>query len=174
MSDDITFLVRSKGFNLAFSNAFEDEIAIFSLSLCLKIIRKVGCVVNDALLSKPEPGDQETRIAVQVAKFQHDEATWEPSIARPLRNILCNSQRESLVACLIANPPVGQGNLSQNPNELCTYYPVDPEMDPLQLISCHLASSLPCPALYTALPIEFGDKKFIVSRRGLELVIYSK
>ena len=131
---DLTYLVGNNGFKLKIPDAFMDEVALTALLKCLALIQTVGCSAPNAqLLAKTEPNDQAARIAVQAVKSRYDQTTWE-SIARPLRSILCEKQRQALVDYLLANQST-QGLWFHDSNDLFSYYLIDVEMGPCQLTS---------------------------------------
>ncbi|KAK6823489.1 hypothetical protein PG987_013746 [Apiospora arundinis] len=117
-----------------FPDAYQDEAGLSLLVKYFVLLRKVGCQPSDLNdLASPKPTEEHARKAVQIVKAKYDQPSWN-TVARPLRNILREKRRESLVSYLLANPSAS-GNTWRTSNELFAYYLIDVEMGPCQLTS---------------------------------------
>jgi hypothetical protein len=129
-SENVNFVLGSLG--LSYPAAFKDEVALTRIARCIDLAKTSGCKVADAKeLAKQDPSDAEARIMVRAVKSKYDQTTWD-TVARPLRNILRNGQRDSLVGYLLANQTRTNW---KNSNDLFAYYLMDVEMGPCQLTS---------------------------------------
>ncbi|KAK6854790.1 hypothetical protein PG995_009135 [Apiospora arundinis] len=132
--DEVKYVVGPNGFALPFPDAYQDEAGLSLLVKYFVLLRKVGCQPSDLNdLASPKPTEEHARKAVQIVKAKYDQPSWN-TVARPLRNILREKRRESLVSYLLANPSAS-GNTWRTSNELFAYYLIDVEMGPCQLTS---------------------------------------
>jgi hypothetical protein len=131
---DLAYLTGSQGFNLQVPGDFKDEIALSRLFKCLRLVQMIGCSAADAQsLSQSSLDFKSSQTAIQAIKSRYDQDTWN-AVARPLRNILRESQRQALVDYLTSRN-LSQGQLFLDANDLFSYYLIDVEMGPCQMTS---------------------------------------
>jgi hypothetical protein len=132
---DVTTLAGTEGFGFATPTALQDEAALSRIQAALNLLKKVGSSASDGIqYARPEQTEQQARTIVQTVKSKYDLTLWQ-TVARPLRNILRDAQRRSLVSYMLAHPPPGVKPIWRNSNDLYAYYLMDVEMGPCQLTS---------------------------------------
>jgi hypothetical protein len=135
LSSDVTTIASATGLNYVTPVALQDEVALTRIQGALAILRKVGCSATDGIAyAKPQQTEQQARSIVQTVKSKYDTALWQ-TVARPLRNILRDEQRKSLVSYMLTHPLTGVKPIWRNSNDLYAYYLMDVEMEPCQLTS---------------------------------------
>ena len=130
--EDVEFVLGSTVLNLPYPAAFKDEVALTRIQRCIDLAKTAGCKVSDTKeLAKQVQKDAEARVIVRAIKSKYDQTTWD-TVARPLRNVLRNGQRDALVGYLLANQ---SGTNWKSSNDLFAHYLMDVEMGPCQLTS---------------------------------------
>jgi hypothetical protein len=133
--DDILTLAGTNGFNFSTPLSLQDEIGLTKFQAALDITKKIGCSAAEGIqYAIPEQTNQQARSVVQTIKAKYDSSLWQ-TVARPLRNILRDQQRKSLVSYLLVHSPVGVKPIWRNSNDLYAFYLMDVEMGPCQLTS---------------------------------------
>lgn len=131
----VTQIAGTEGFGFLAPEALQDQVGLARIRASLSLLLKVGCSASDGLkYAKPEQTEQQARTIVQNIKSKYDLSLWQ-TVARPLRNVLRDAQRQSLVSYLLANPPPDIRPIWRNSNDLYAYYLMDVEMGPCQMTS---------------------------------------
>ena len=112
---------------LTYPTDYRSEVALTRLKPALDMIRSTGVPADirgwvGPDVTQPQADEIKQRIK---AKYSNDQ--W-PEVAKPIRDVLRERQRDALVAYLLAgNPPAGVRSWSE-PNDLYAYYLIDVEM----------------------------------------------
>ncbi|MDI3284715.1 neuraminidase-like domain-containing protein [Polyangium sp. 15x6] len=115
----------------AFTQAdFLDEKALLCLHRAFQLLSRLGAsAAQGALWANVDATTADIALDVKrVARAKHDDARWS-EVARPLRDVLREKQRDALVGYLVAKRDLA------GPNELFDELLIDVEMSPCQLTS---------------------------------------
>jgi len=132
---DLKFLDGITGFNLSFPSAYHDESALLRLRDCFVLMKRLGASAEKCFaLAKADLTPDDAASVKQTAKAKYDDEQWL-AIAKPLRDVVREKQRASLVAYLVAHPDPARGQTWKDINGLFEYFLIDVEMSPCQLTS---------------------------------------
>jgi hypothetical protein len=133
--DSLGVLDGAQGFNFALPGAYKDERDVARLRACIVLMNTLGASAAQCFAwAKAELTLDDAANARQIVRAKYDDAQWL-DIARPLRDVVREKQRASLVAWLVANPTPAMGQTVKDANELFAYLLIDVEMSPCQLTS---------------------------------------
>ncbi len=133
--DDLQFLDGSDGFNSPFPAAYQDEVSLIRLRACFALMKKLGASAEQCFAwAKADLLSDDAASAKQTARAKYDDAQWL-AIARPLRDVVREQQRASLVAWLVTHPDPAKSQTWRDANGLFGYFLIDVEMSPCQLTS---------------------------------------
>jgi Tc toxin complex TcA C-terminal TcB-binding domain/Neuraminidase-like domain/Salmonella virulence plasmid 28.1kDa A protein len=132
---DLKFLDGITGFNLSFPSAYQDESGLVRLRECFVLMKRLGASAEKCFAwAKADLTPDDAASVKQTAKAKYDDEQWL-AIARPLRDVVREKQRSSLVAYLVAHPNPARGQTWKDANGMFDYFLVDVEMSPCQLTS---------------------------------------
>lgn len=131
--NDLKYLCGEKGFNYRIPDDFEDEKALMKLKSCFDLIARIGmsaCKIQSLIPPYSSPSDSfsAARDIIKAAKSKYDIAQWN-EIAKPLRDVLRERQRSSLVSYAMSK--FGY----ESPSNLFGHFLIDVEMSPCQMTS---------------------------------------
>ena len=133
--DDLSFLVGDDGFDFKFPKSYKDERSLKQLYGCFIMIKKLGVSAQQCIAyAKPALKPEDSISIKQAVKAKYENDQWL-DIARPIRNILREKQRASLVAYLLAHPDPSKNQNWTDVNDLYAYFLIDTEMSPCQMTS---------------------------------------
>lgn len=138
---DLAYLINTgTGFGLA-QTELRNEIWPARLYDCFRLMKRLGASAEQ-LFTWPSLGQQDLswtdvwNIAQEIkrtVKAKYDEEQWL-AVARPLSDRLRESQREALVAYVLAQPEIVAEEIT-NSNQLFEYFLIDVNMDPCFMTS---------------------------------------
>jgi receptor-binding and translocation channel-forming TcA subunit of Tc toxin/ABC toxin-like protein/neuraminidase-like protein/putative peptidoglycan binding protein len=146
---DLQFLAGAERLNL---DQFKDEKRLGRLRACCAMLKRLGmsaqqCVdlanlsaIDDATEEDAAEKNRIARSVRQAVRAKYDEAEWV-EIAKPLQDVLRETQRQALVAYLVTHPVRVSGTDGharpawRDVNGIYAHYLIDVEMSPCQMTS---------------------------------------
>lgn len=112
---------------LAFPDDYRSERALVALLRAFAQLRRLGVSASAAGdWTGPAVTAAQSAAIKQSVKAKYTADQW-PEIAKPLRDVLRERQRDALVSYLLTDPPLGVRRW-QSPNDVYSYYLIDVEM----------------------------------------------
>jgi len=129
---DLQSLTGTDGYKLtgdSLKAALKHEILLTRLCDGFAVIKRLGATAEQCLRwGKPEVDASAAREIKQLARARHTPASWA-EVAKPLRDVLRDRQRQSLVSHLIVQQQL------RDSNDLYNKYLIDVEMGPCAMTS---------------------------------------
>ncbi|MFL5694644.1 MAG: neuraminidase-like domain-containing protein, partial [Ktedonobacteraceae bacterium] len=137
--DNLQFLIGSQCLGFTFPDAYKDERALERLRACFVMIKRLGVSAAKVLeknleWTQPDVTSEVSRRIKQSVKAKYDDDQWL-AVAKPLRDILREKQRSSLVSYLVAHPYSSKGQDWRDSNGLYEHFLIDVETDPCMITS---------------------------------------
>ena len=111
--------------------------ALLRLSECMACIKRLGASARQCIVwARTDVTEADAHSVVQTVKAKYDDTQWL-QVAKPLRDLLRESQRAALVSYLVAHPTADQSGAPawSTVNQLYEYFLIDVEMDPCMITS---------------------------------------
>ena len=136
IQSDPALLVPDGGIlKTGFPKDFCNGDLLLRISNCISMLKRLGlapALVAATIQQDLIPGTSQA--IKNAAKSKYDEAQWL-KLAKPLRDVLRNRQRESLLAYTIYRPDNTQNERWKNSNGIYDYFLIDMEMQPISITS---------------------------------------
>lgn len=133
--EDLDIITGSGLLNAQYPADYKTGRLILRISNCIKSLSRLGIKASEIAEIVDYAIDSDGSLKVlKAAKAKHSEEAWY-SIAQPLRNGLRERQRESLVAYLVNDPVLSDGQKWRTEDELFEYFLIDVEMKPCMMTS---------------------------------------
>jgi hypothetical protein len=112
---------------LIYPDDYQSERALSALLPAFKELRRLGVAAGaaDGWIGTTVTAAQADTVK-QTVKAKYTSDQW-PDVAKPLRDVMREQQRDALLAYLLANPPAGVGRW-RDPNDVYARYLIDVEM----------------------------------------------
>ncbi|OLE54053.1 MAG: hypothetical protein AUG51_10120 [Acidobacteria bacterium 13_1_20CM_3_53_8] len=125
-TDELDFLVGTDGFALAASD-LKNETMLLRLQSCLKLNARLG-VSCERLFewASSVPDAEQAREIVNTAKAKYTAEQWL-GVAKPLNDVMRESQRTALVAYLLASKEMAAEQITES-NQLFEFFLIDVDM----------------------------------------------
>ncbi len=115
--------------------AFRDETGLSRLRAAMRRVRQLGVSADRCRdWARAEVSADDARAVRNAVKAKYSETEWL-GVAKPLRDVLREKQRSSLVAYLIARPDPALGRTWQDVDGLYAHFLIDVQMAPCMVTS---------------------------------------
>ncbi|HWP91824.1 MAG TPA: neuraminidase-like domain-containing protein [Thermodesulfobacteriota bacterium] len=116
------------------ADSFKNEIWLVRLQACVRLSKRLGISVDRLFdWATKEPDAQQSQEIKNTVKAKYDDEQWL-AVAKPLNDILRESQKAALIAYLLADPEIIKKGIT-NSNGLYQYFLIDVEMDACMMTS---------------------------------------
>ncbi len=133
--NDLAFLDGVSGLDLAFPAAYRDERALARFKICFALLTRLGVSAEQARdWTGEELTEAQGRHAKQAAAAKYEEDRWLV-LAKPLRDVLRDKQRQALVDYLVHHPDRAMGQTWEDTDGLYAHFLIDVEMSPCMTTS---------------------------------------
>lgn len=139
--DDLTFMTDSQRLAFSFPNVYKDEQALVRLKACFDMLKRLGMSAEQTWVWAIPDAPSNFGAALQIlhsiknaVKSKYEEKQWL-KVAKPLKDVLRERQRQALVAYLVSHPLSARGQRWRDIHGLYEHFLIDVEMSPCQMIS---------------------------------------
>ena len=112
---------------LVYPDDYRSEVALSRLKPAFDYLISKGIPSASSGWTSPDVTSDQSDAIKKAVKGKYSNDIW-PAIAKPLRDILREAQRDALIAYLLASPPPVPGIPWRDPDDLYAYYLIDVSM----------------------------------------------